>query len=308
MSATEPSCPICAARLPAPTIEAPDRLHGTGGRYRVARCDACGAGVTVPRVGDEQLAAFYPDEYGPYNEHLSGWQRIASRLIRAFQGWSTMRTAPLSSLRGRPAGRGLDVGCGRGDLAATLIGHGWTMSGVEPSRSACAAAAARGVDARCGTLTTVALEPSGYDAAVFRHSLEHTNDPVEALQIVRGALRPGGLVLITVPNFGSWQARRFGGRWFHLDLPRHRCHFTAAALERALGAVELEVVSISTSSSAVGLPGSMQYRVFGRCLFPGGLGLRVASGLCVLALPIARLVDAAGGGGDQLHVVARRAF
>ena len=73
-----------------------------------------------------------------------------------------------------------------------------------------------------------------YDAAVFRHSLEHVTDPVGALRRVRKALRPGGLVLISVPNFGCWQRRRFGSRWHHLDLPRHRVHFTHAGLERAL--------------------------------------------------------------------------
>ena len=306
MSATEPYCPICMARLPDPTIEAPDRLHGTGGTHRVARCGVCGAGVTVPRVNDEQLAGFYPDEYGPYGEQMSPFERLASRVIRACQGWNALRAAPLSALSERPPGRGLDVGCGRGDLAATMIRHGWTMSGVEPSPAACATAAARGVDARCGTLTTVALEPDTYDAVVFRHSLEHTNNPVDVLRVVRASLRPRGLVLITVPNFGGSQARRFRGFWFHLDLPRHRCHFTPTALERALHTADLDVVSISTSSSSVGLPGSVQYRAFGRCLFPGGFGLRVASGLCTLALPLAWLLDSAGGGGDQLHAVARR--
>jgi SAM-dependent methyltransferase len=305
VSATEPHCPICSALLPGPAIGAPDRLHGTGGTYEVACCRVCGAGVTLPRVSDQELAAFYPDEYGPYTDRMSAVERWVSRAIRAFQGWGAVRSVPLSALRHRPAGRGLDVGCGRGDLAATLMGLGWTMTGVEPSPSACAAAAARGVDARCGTLSTVPLEPSRYDAVIFRHSLEHVNDPVDALRRARAALAPGGLVLITVPNFGSWQARRFRGFWFHLDLPRHRSHLTARALERALRGAELEVVSISTSSSAVGLPGSFQYRLFGRCLFPGGFGLRVASGLCVLALPIARVFDGSGGG-DQLHAVAQR--
>ena len=80
------SCPICAAPLPEPTIEAPDRLHGTGGTHQVAVCGVCGAGVTLPRVSDEELGAFYPDEYGPYDEQLGGWQRIASRLIRVVSG------------------------------------------------------------------------------------------------------------------------------------------------------------------------------------------------------------------------------
>jgi SAM-dependent methyltransferase len=180
------------------------------------------------------------------------------------------------------------------------------MSGLDPSPSACAAAARRGIDVRCGTLSTVSLDPERYDAVVFHHSLEHVAEPVAALRSVADALAPGGLVLITVPNFAGWQARRFAGSWYHLDLPRHRVHFTVTALERALAESGLELLSSSTSSSAVGLPASLQYRVFGRCLFPTGLGLRAASGLCVAALPITVALDRLLRGGDLLHAVARR--
>jgi SAM-dependent methyltransferase len=299
-------CPVCDAPLRGRAIDARDRLHGTGGVHRVLRCSNCGAGVTLPRVGDERLSDFYPDDYGPYNERMSSVERVLSRAIRAFQGFNALRSAPLAALRARGPGRGLDVGCGRGDLASALRGRGWDMSGVEPSPSACAAAAARGIDVRCGTLTTVSLEPERYDAAVFVHSLEHINEPVRALELIRTALAPGGLVLITVPNFGGWQARRFGRFWFHLDVPRHRVHFTPTVLERALRTAGLEVLSVTTSSSSVGLPGSLQYRAFDRCLFPGGFGLRAVSGLAVLALPAAIALDGATGGGDLLHAVARR--
>jgi SAM-dependent methyltransferase len=235
-------------------------------------------------------------------------ERTASKMIRAFQGWNSLRHAPLAVLQNRPAGRGLDVGCARGDLAAALVGRGWSMSGVEPSPSACAAAAQRGIDVRCGTLATVSLEPGSYDMVVFRHSLEHINDPVSALRTVASALSPGGELLITVPNFGSWQARRFLGDWYHLDLPRHRVHFTSTALEHALSAAKLNVTSMSTSSSAVGFPASLQYVAFGRCLLPSGFPLRAASSLCTFGLPVAWTVDGASGGGDLLHAVARRSL
>jgi SAM-dependent methyltransferase len=217
-----------------------------------------------------------------------------------------MRRFPLAAIASRAPARGLDVGCGRGDLAAELVNRGWAMTGVEPSENACAAARARGVDARAGTLATVGLEDTAYDAIVFQHSLEHTLDPRGDLEKVRAALAPGGVVAITVPNFGSWQARRFRDRWFHLDLPRHRTHFTRQGLEQVVRAAGLEVEEIRTSTSSVGLPATLQYRAFGRCLFPGGLKLRVAAGLCVLVLPLARLLDRIGGGGDQLHILARR--
>lgn len=300
------ACPICAAVLPAPAIEAPDRLHATCGTFAVAQCPSCGAGRTLPEASPAQLAAFYPSEYGPYVPERHPVLRLVSAAIRGWQAVLARRSLPISAIAGRPPGRGLDVGAGRGDLSAMLVGAGWQMTAVEPSAEACEAARARGVDAREGVLATVELEPGSYDAAVFQHSLEHVEDPVGDLLRTFAALRPGGVLAVTVPNFGGAQARRFGGCWYHLDVPRHRVHFTPQALRRALTEAGFTVESVTTSTSAVGLPASVQYRVVGRCLFPGGLGLRVAAGLCALALPLNLLFDRLLGGGDLLHAVARR--
>jgi SAM-dependent methyltransferase len=283
-----------------------DRLHGAPGDFSVAECLECGSGVTLPFARPDELGKWYPGEYGPYSPTGGGILGMVSRSIRWYQGRRSLFRPPLSLLRNAPAGRLVDVGCGRGDLAAEFVARGWQAVGVEPSAAACSVARSRGVDAREGTLGEIELETNSYDAAVFQHSLEHTTDPRRDLEKVSAALRAGGVALITVPNFGSWQRRRFRSRWFHLDLPRHRSHFTEVGLRRALEQAGLRVESTSTSTSTVGLPASVQYAVFGRCLFPGGLGLRVATGLCVLTLPLARLLDVLGRGGDQLHAIARR--
>lgn len=308
ISSHPPSCPFCGTPPPAPGLQGVDRLHGTPGSFAVACCGRCGAGRTLPEVEEEQLAALYPSDYGPYDDRMSAPVRLLSRAIRGWQARRLWHGEPLCALRARPPGRGLDVGCGRGDLAAMLVAHGWRMDGVEPSESACAVARERGVMASCGTLAGIQLEPQTYDAIVFRHSLEHTTDPLRDLRLACAALAPEGLLLITVPNFGCWQARRFASCWYHLDLPRHRTHFTPTALKRALAACELECVRFGTTTSAVGLPGSLQYRLLGRCVFPGGLSLRIASGLAGTTWPLARALNAATGGGDELQVVARRAI
>ena len=301
----QPRCPACGAGLAGdPSLTGVDRLHGTPGQHAVVRCPRCGSGRTLPE--DVDLAALYPGEYAPYDDRMGRVAGLISRAIRAHQRRRAFATPPLRAVAGAGPGRVVDVGCGRGDLAAGFVARGWRATGVEPSAAACAAARARGVDAREGTLADVALEPGAYDAAVFQHSLEHTPDPAGDLARIHDALRPGGVALITVPNFSSWQRRRFGGRWYHLDLPRHRTHFTPRGLEAALERAGLEVAALSTSTSTVGLPATVQYALAGRCLFPGGLGLRVAAGLCALAVPLARLLDRLAGGGDQLHAVARR--
>lgn len=300
-------CHACGAAMPgAGAFRAVDRLHGTPGDFTVAVCRACGSGVTTPLVGGEDLGAYYPSRYGPYEDPANPVVRLVSRVIRHRQSRRALTTFPVVALRAAGPGRGIDVGCGRGDLAAALIGAGWRMAGIEPSPEAAANARARGVDVRVGTLADCALEPSTYDAAVFQHSLEHTAEPLTDLGRIRDALRPGGLVAITVPNFGNWQARRLRSRWYHLDVPRHRSHFTRAGLEALTARAGLELTALRTSSSTVGLPATIQYRLAGRCVFPDGLPLRVATGLCILLRPLAVALDAIGGGGDQLHAVARR--
>lgn len=307
---TEPvqlTCPCCGAELdPSPALAGPDRLHRTPGSFPVAGCRTCGAGVTLPRLEAAELARFYPERYGPYDAAQGGFGGRISRLIQGWQGRRALASPPLAALARQEPGRVVDVGCGRGDLAAYLTGRGWRVTGIEPSASACEVARARGIDARQGTAEDVELDGESYDAAIFRHSLEHVTEPALALERIRDSLRPGGWVLISVPNYGCWQRRRFASRWYHLDLPRHRVHFTESGLGRLLERTGFNSPEIMTSTSSVGLPATIQYALTGRCLFPGGLPLRIAAGLSALAWPLSRTADLFGGGGDVLDAAARR--
>src|SRR5262249_41862290 len=47
-------------------------------------------------------------------------------------------------------------------------------------------------------------------------------------------LRPGGVLLVGVPNFSGFEARFFRDKWFHLDVPRHVTHLTKNALKQSL--------------------------------------------------------------------------
>jgi SAM-dependent methyltransferase len=68
------------------------------------------------------------------------------------------------------------------------------------------------------------------DLVVMWHVLEHLDRPAEALDRAKGWLRPGGEVVVAVPNLASVQARIGGDRWFHQDVPRHRTQFTRNGL------------------------------------------------------------------------------
>jgi SAM-dependent methyltransferase len=290
-------CPICGSPpLDATPLAGPDRFQGTPGTFSVAVCSSCGTGWTLPEVPPEQLEAYYPPTYG-FLQPSATQRRVQEVLMNR-----AVTRPPYADLGG--PGDLLDVGCGRGDLAAAFARRGWRASGVDISPDAVASARAQGVDARTGTLATVGLAPSSFDAVVMRHSLEHVPDPVAELERVRELLRPGGRVAVSVPNFDSWERRRFGSAWFHLDLPRHRTHFTPASLRLALTKTGFEVVSAETSGDAGSLLATLQYRVAGRLVSRSVPALYAQYGLGVALTPARALLDRQEGGGPFLHAVA----
>lgn len=299
----EALCAVCSSNLPEKeSIRGADLLHGVSGEFTVLVCDQCGAGNSRPILSDDQLARFYPDAYGPHASDGPLGGRLGRALARR-----ELRVGAAGALGAMPGGRLLDVGCGDGELGELMIARGWRVDGIEPSTQACERALARGVDATQGTLDTVQLEPGAHDAVVFNHSLEHLGDPVGALASVREGLRPHGLAAISVPNFDSWARRRFGREWFHLDLPRHRVHFTEGALRTALQRAGLEPERTWTTTSPSGLAGSVQYRRMGGLAVSEGPSREALGQVAGLALiPVARAEQALGGGRDFLHALARR--
>lgn len=296
-------CLACNGPLNAtPAITAPDKLHRIPGAWAVRVCAHCGSGTTLPLAEESELAAFYPDHYAPY-EPPRGALRVAMALVQRTRD----RRFPLSTLREGTPGRLLDVGCGRGDLAASWSAAGWKVLGIEPSPEAAAAARRRGAEVREGTLSTVQIEPRSMDAAVFRHSLEHVVNPQVDLRRVHDALRPGGRLAVIVPNWGSWQRPVFGENWSPLEVPRHRTHFTAAGLRAALAAADFTRIEIRPATPLITTTWSLQLRLFGRCLTESGARL-LAGYLASLPIGMAtRVLDALLGGGDFLHAAAERA-
>ena len=187
-------------------------------------------------IGGAQPDDHETGAYRPGAPRLAG---LAAPLLRRFD----RRRLALLARGAPPPARLLDGGAGRGRFVAAARVAGYEACGIEPSqRGVDGAAASYGVALERATVETAQVAPGSLDAVTLWHVLEHVDDAGAALDAVAGWLRPGGVVLVGVPNLASLQARLAGDRWYHLDLPRHRTHFTPKGFRALLEAHGFETV------------------------------------------------------------------
>lgn len=179
-------------------------------------------------------------EAGAYGGGAPRGAQVVAPLLRSFD---RRRLALLARAGARPPGKLLDVGAGRGRFVAHARAAGWDADGIEPSLRGVEGAKALGIELVRGAIDDAAVAAGSLDAATLWHVLEHLDEPGPAIARVAGWLRPGGALLVGVPNLGSAQARVGGPGWYHLDVPRHRTHFTVAGLHALLRAHGLEPVA-----------------------------------------------------------------
>ncbi len=122
---------------------------------------------------------------------------------------------------------------------------GWRVTGSERTP-----AAARTPHEQYGYPVVVggpdALDPAErFDLLLMIQVLEHLDNSSATLRALAARLKPGGKLVIGVPNFTSWQSRFGGDTWFHLDVPRHLHHFSLPGLTALIGQHGLAVESVS---------------------------------------------------------------
>lgn len=110
-----------------------------------------------------------------------------------------------------PPGRLLDIGCGNGRLLWVARRAGWQVKGLELSPDMARYAAERtGADISSGDFLSSEAKPEdreAFDVVSLRHVLEHLPYPLVAMEKIRALLKPGGHLLVEMPNIEGWSKR-----------------------------------------------------------------------------------------------------
>jgi SAM-dependent methyltransferase len=124
----------------------------------------------------------------------------------------------------------LDFGGGIGYFSLTCRGHGVESETYDPYASNNVSKALR------------------WDSVVSSHVLEHMPDPKVALRQMVDFLKPGGILILNVPNADSSSYRKYGFKAVWAQPPiMHLYHFTRVSLLYLAESLNLEVISVSAT-------------------------------------------------------------
>ncbi len=297
-------CPVCGLSLPR-LLWSP--AHSPG---RVSRCVNCGmvyvAAVTNPRSIIEDGGVFHdqPAELlaGKDLGMLDGcweWGDLAMKQKETRAIKINVRQA-LAKLP-RKTGRLLDFGCGGGFFLAEVKALGWEIFGLEPLPGhAVHARALTGGTIVTDTLRDDTFEPAFFDCVTAFQVFEHLPEPATDLARLFRMTKPGGTILIEVPNIDTWGVRLLRGRHRHF-VPDHLNFFSAATLSRLLRQAGFEVAETYRPSRTM----SLEYLVehWGRRVLSESLSRQAT--LAISKLPAQQWLLRLNLG-DILAVVARK--
>jgi 2-polyprenyl-3-methyl-5-hydroxy-6-metoxy-1,4-benzoquinol methylase len=230
-------CDLCGADDPITQFNRMDRYSGD--EYQLATCSQCGLIYLPTRPAIDELDRLYPDDYEAYylledksdsrNWHL----RRALNLQLQFVETQSMGKGKL-----------LDVGCATGNFLKIAQENGWQVLGIEPvEKAAQIAREYYQLEVINGTLDTAVLKPATFDVITMWDVLEHLPSPKQALIRSRELLKPGGILVFSIPNLSSFDRYLFGKYWIGWDAPRHFNLFTEQALNQLLEITGLEVIA-----------------------------------------------------------------
>ncbi|MDO7884875.1 methyltransferase domain-containing protein [Hymenobacter cheonanensis] len=234
------NCPVCGSPDLHDKLQVQDKSVSQE-TFTIQQCAACGFQFTNPRPDAANIGKYY--ESDAYVSHNSAAQGLVNRVYKVARYFTVRRkVALINRLNGGRPGQLLDYGCGTGHFLAGAKRGGWQVTGLEPNARARHDATARVGQPILEASALAGLAPGSFDIISLWHVLEHVHALHDTLAQLIRKLRPGGKLLVAVPNAESLDAQHYRQNWAAYDVPRHLYHFAPAPMRQLLARHGLRLV------------------------------------------------------------------
>jgi len=222
-------CPSCGCASIYPAVSAKDHTV-THEMFEIWHCDDCTLRFTQNVPGAAAIGRYY--QSADYVSHSDTEKGLINRLYHLVRNYTLSgKKKLLQKVTGKETGTLLDIGAGTGAFANTMQLAGWDVTGLEPDATARINASNKYGLALQSPDDLFGLEASQFDAITMWHVLEHVHDLHGYLDQFQKIVKPGGRLIIAVPNYTSYDAKVYKEYWAAYDVPRHLYHFSPKSME-----------------------------------------------------------------------------
>jgi 2-polyprenyl-3-methyl-5-hydroxy-6-metoxy-1,4-benzoquinol methylase len=193
----KPKCPVCGSDAALiESISGPQILQ----QVRTSLPDLSSPDFTVrdfSLMECEGCSLVFADPMEPGDNHFYGWI-CSSRIYYPSSRWEW---GPLvERILKMDRAKVLDVGCGSGLFLEMIRRCGINGLGVDPTEESVEACRTRGIEAKQLSIQELVESPLGqFSVITLFHVLEHVADPLNAINILKRSLSPGGIFAVSVP-------------------------------------------------------------------------------------------------------------
>ncbi|KIX20529.1 methyltransferase [Flavobacterium sp. 316] len=193
---------------------------------------------TDPQPSLDKLPSYYESE--DYISHTDGSRTLFEKVYQGVKRNAIRKKVALLS-KFSQKGSVLDIGAGTGDFLTEAKNKGWNVTGIEPNAKAKQIAISKGVTF---SETLEVLESHSFDVITMWHVLEHVPDLEFQLSELKRLLKPNGTIIIAVPNFKSYDAKKYKVFWAAYDVPRHLWHFSKTSIEKLFQNKNMKLIKV----------------------------------------------------------------
>lgn len=191
--------------------------------------------ITFPKPAPEDLPSYY--ESPEYISHTDSTSSLTDKIYQAVKKFMLSKKLSWIENEFPEKGKILDFGAGTGDFLIAAKSRGWEVHGVEPEKKARARAVEKGLNLQAD-LSGLKFET--FDVISLWHVLEHIPVPGDKIAELEKLLKPGGLLIIAVPNYKSYDAEYYKEYWAAYDVPRHLWHFSRTSFDKIFSGTDLK--------------------------------------------------------------------
>lgn len=192
---------------------------------------------THPQPSPENLPKYYESE--DYISHTDASSGIFNKTYQFVKKYMLRKKVRLVSKHTNGKSL-LDLGAGTGDFLATAKKQNFTTSGVEPNSAARNLATEKGIDLHASK----DVLDKKFDAITLWHVFEHLADFKKEAKWLAEHLEENGCIVIAVPNYKSYDAKKYKSKWAAYDVPRHLYNFSEKSIRTIFSEVNFALVDV----------------------------------------------------------------